>query len=51
MQCELIVEEEEDNVLETFANEETTNAQKIVELCETRTKICKGLKKKYRDEL
>lgn len=40
LQCESIISEEEDHVVETFAKTETSREEKMTELCVTRTKIC-----------
>ena len=50
-QCELIMEKHEPHITEVF-KEEKPHEDAVIELCETRTKLCSGLKKKLaKDEL
>ena len=48
-QCELIMEKEEPHITEVFKTEKT-HEDAVIELCETRTKLCSGLKKKLTKE-
>ena len=48
-QCELIMEKHEPHITEVF-KEEKPHEDAVVELCETRTQLCSGLKKKLTKE-
>ena len=50
-QCELLVEEHEDDLMELFAKEEAKVADVSKDLCSKRTKLCKKKQLWKRDEL
>ena len=50
-QCELIMEKHEPHITDVFKTEKT-HEDAVIELCETRTQLCSGLKRKLnKDEL
>ncbi len=50
-QCELIMEKHEPHITDVFKTEKT-HEDAVIELCETRTQLCSGLKRKFNiDEL